>query len=108
MSKIGFAVQGSTRVHAETSIIYMNNKEYKTSTSILLDIVNEYSEAKEYEKITGKIITKEGKNDYTNKHYTLDPRTLLPYNGIYKELVNLIARGRILFIYSDYKKIQKN
>lgn len=108
MSKIGFAVQGSTRVHAETSIIYMNNKEYKTSTSLLLDIVNEYNEAKEYEKITGKIITKEGENDYTNKHYTLDPRTLLPYNGIYKELVNLIARGRILLIYSDYKKLQKN
>ena len=104
LSKIGFAVQGSTRVHAETSIINLSNKQYKTSISILLDISNQYKNAKKYEEITGNIITKEGKTDYIEKYYMTDIRAIFPYNGIYKEIVNLVSRCRLLEIYIDTNK----
>lgn len=100
ISKVGFAVQGSTRVHAETSIINIKGKEYKTSISILLDISNQYENAKEFEKITGKTITKEAET-VTGKYYMVDVRSLLPYGSIYKELVNLLSNSRLLEIYKN-------
>lgn len=92
----GFAVQGSVRCHAETCNFKIFDNEYRVSTSIFIDLYTQYDNILEYEKITGKKITKEYYVDDVGKLVMCDIRNILSYKGTFREIINLIGKCRVI------------
>lgn len=101
----GFAIQGSVRCHGETARFIVDNKEYVVTTSIFLDLYTQLDNILEYEKETGKTITKEYEVDGYGKLIMCDVRSLLSYKGTYKELTNLVGKCRTIELYRYIKEI---
>ena len=99
----GFAVQGSVRCHAEACIFNVNGEEYKVITCIFNDLYTQYDNALEYEKKHDVIITRKYK--VGKKLLKMcDIRKVLPYDGAYKEIVDLMGKIRTI----DLKKYIEN
>ena len=108
LSNCGFAIQGSTRCHAEICKIIIDNKEHILSFSIFMDLYTQYSNIKEYEKKNNKIITKEYTIDDNQKLVMTDIRKLLDYRAkpsLFKELIDEINISKYNDFYNYFKKI---
>ncbi len=91
----GFAIQGSVRCHAESMVFNIDDKEYKVSSSIFLDLYTMVDSIREYEKKSGKTLINE--YDTENGHFiTTDVRSILPYTSYYKEITNLVGIIRLM------------
>ena len=91
----GFAVQGSVRCHAEAGIFKVNGKTHHVISCIFNDLYTQYNNVKKYEKETNNIISREYK--VNNKLLKMsDIRKILPYDGAFKEIVDLVGQIRIV------------
>lgn len=99
----GFAIQGSVRCHGETCIFNINNKEYRVSSSIFIDLYTQYDNILKYEEKNGVVISKKYNIDNKNDLIMCDVRSLLSYKGTYKEITNLVGICRIIELYKYIK-----
>ena len=100
---MGGEVQGSTRVHGGMCKYRVNGVDYITSVGIFIDIVNQIENAKNYDENSGKTKTVlEYKTKELGSFTSFDPRSIIPYNGVFGELKDMVGRARILEM---YKKI---
>lgn len=103
ISYMGGEVQGSTRVHGGMCKYRVNGVDYITSVGIFIDIVNQIENAKNYDENSGKTKTVlEYKTKELGSFTSFDPRSIIPYNGVFGELKDMVGRARILEM---YKKI---
>lgn len=95
LPKHGFAVQGSVRCQGETCVFNINGEEHIASISVFLDLFTQLDNAHKYEESSGKQITNVKDTDL-GKIQMVDVRSILPYKGIYKELLNVVGQARII------------
>ncbi len=95
LPKHGFAVQGSVRCQGETCVFNINGEEHIASISVFLDLFTQLDNAHKYEESSGKQITNVKDTDL-GRIQMVDVRSILPYKGIYKELLNVIGQARII------------
>ncbi|MBQ7890821.1 MAG: beta-lactamase family protein [Erysipelotrichaceae bacterium] len=103
---LGFAVQGSVRCHGETMKFVIDEKEYTVSSCIFLDLYTQVENIRKYEQETGKILTKEYDVDGYGPLIMCDVRSLLSYQGVYKELTNVVGKARVMEL-SRYLEIKR-
>ena len=99
LPNIGFAVQGSLRCHAELCKFVIDNKDYIVVTCIFTDLYTQEENIKNYEKNHNVLISNTIKLDDGNIYKMYDIRNILPYNGAYKEIVNLVSICKLLELY---------
>ena len=104
---LGFAVQGSVRCHGETMKFVIDEKEYTVSSCIFLDLYTQVENIRKYEQETGKILTKEYQVDGYGPLIMCDVRSLLSYQGVYKELTNVVGKARVMELsrYLENKRV---
>jgi len=104
---LGFAVQGSVRCHGETMKFVIDEKEYTVSSCIFLDLYTQVENIRKYEQETGKILTKEYDVDGYGPLIMCDVRSLLSYQGVYKELTNVVGKARVMELsrYLENKRV---
>ena len=95
---LGFAIQGSVRCHGEACKFIVEDKEYVVTSSIFLDLYTQVENIKEYEKYSGKCITKEYVVDKYGLLIMCDVRSLLPYGSVYKALTDMVGKARVLLL----------
>lgn len=94
----GFAIQGSVRCHAETSNYYIDNKQYRVTISLFMDLYTQYDAMKEFERVTGEIYTKEYEVKGIGKLLMSDVRNVIKYTAHFKDLTNIIGVSEVLFL----------
>ncbi len=104
----GFAIQGSVRCHGETCNFTIGDETYRVSSSIFLDLYTQLDSILEYEKQTGKKITKEYYVDGKGKLIMCDIRGLLSYKTTFKDITNLIGMCRVLELNKMLKENKSN
>ncbi len=108
LSNCGYAIQGSTRCHAEICKIIIDNKEHILSFSIFMDLYTQYNNIKKYEAKFNKSMTKEYIIDNNQKLVMTDIRKLLDYRAkpsLFKELIDEINLSKYNEFYNYLKKI---
>ena len=95
LPKCGFAVQGSVRCQGETCVFNINEENHIVSISVFLDLFTQLDNAHKYEEVSGKKITNVKETDL-GRIQMVDVRSILPYKGIYKELLNTVGQARII------------
>jgi len=100
----GFAIQGSVRCHAETNNYYIDNKKYRVTVSIFMDLYTQYNSMKEYEKQTGEIYTKEYEVEGIGKLLMCDVRNVMKYTAHFKDFTNIVGISEVLYLYNYLSK----
>jgi hypothetical protein len=95
LPKHGFAVQGSVRCQGETCVFNINGEEHIASICVFLDLFTQLDNVHKYEEVSGKQITNVKDTDL-GRIQMVDVRSILPYKGIYKELLNVVGQARII------------
>lgn len=103
----GFMVQGSTRVQGDTADFVIDGEIYRTASSILIDIHNQYENIKavDHENKATKEYYVEGKG--MMKMADARKSNLGYFGGYYDKLSNMLSIARIMEIYSQYRKLNK-
>ncbi len=94
----GFAIQGSVRCHAETNNYYIDNKKYRVTVSIFIDLYTQYDAMKEFERVTGEIYTKEYEVEGVGKLLLSDVRNVIKYTAHFKDFTNIVGVSEVLFL----------
>ena len=93
---LGFAVQGSVRCHGEVCKFVVEDKAYTVTSSIFLDLYTQVENIKQYEKETGKVISKEYVVDGYGTLIMCDVRSLISYGEVYKALTDVVGKARVI------------
>ncbi len=103
----GFMVQGSTRVQGDVADFVIDGEIYRTASSILMDIHNQYKSIKKVD--TGDNATKEYYVEGKGMMKMADARKsgLSYFGGYYDKISNMLSIARIMKIYSQYRKLNK-
>ena len=103
-SKKSYTIQGSVRCHAESNEFIIDGKSHFASFCFFCDLYTQYENAKEYEKVSGKTITKEYEVDKLGKLKLCDIRSLLSYKvkpGFFKEIIDVISKSKLIELYNS-------
>lgn len=95
LPKTGFAVQGSVRCQGETCVFNIDGENHIASVSVFLDLFTQLDNVHKYEETSGKKITNVKDTD-VGRIQMVDVRNILPYKGIYKQLLNAVGEARII------------
>ena len=90
-----YAVQGSVRCQGETCVFNIDGENHIASVSVFLDLFTQLDNVHKYEEASGKKITNVKDTD-VGRIQMVDVRSILPYKGIYKELLNVVGQARII------------
>lgn len=103
----GFMVQGSTKVQGDTAEFVIDGERYRTSSSMLTDIHNQYDNIKAANEKGNA--TKEYFVEGKGMMKMADARKSgLGYFGGYQDkLSNMLSIARIMEIYSQYRELHK-
>ncbi len=100
-----FMVQGSTRVQGDVADFVIDGKMYRTASSILIDIHNQYDNIKAKDQKSVKEYYVKGKG--MMKMADARKSGLGYFGGFYDQISNMLSIARIMEIYTQYKKLNK-
>ncbi len=100
-----FMIQGSTRVQGDVADFVIDGEMYRTASSILIDIHNQYDNIK-------------AKDPKSVKEYHVKSKGMMKmadarksglgyFGGFYDQISNMLSIARIMEIYTQYKKLNK-
>lgn len=100
ISHYGGEVQGSTRVHGGVCKYRIEGVDYVTSLGIFLDIASQVDNARVYDRESGATkIIEEYETKELGKIVSMDPRSIISYNGAYGEIRDMVGRARLMELY---------